>query len=756
MDFSARFAGRSIRSSLPILLVSLPKQAKAFASPLEQRRDPIRRIRASRVGIQGLSFCVALLGAPLLAQAHHVGESLVADSQVVGASNQFLAALSQWEKLPPSLKASNLANLVQLAQARQQFLIALVQSDAKVAAARMLPKQVRARVPAQAAVYVEDEVRVQGTGFINVADNFASGVSHATFKVVGNAGETPQTVYLADATGTERDLHKLAGKKLTFNAMRVGDFLVLLDKKQVQAQQPQAAGGTTTSTAMLAAAGTVVQGDQKTLSILVNFNDKPLACTAADVGNRVFGTAGVTVNTLYKDSSRGLVSFSGSAVGPYTINHSSTGACDYNGWASAAEAAARAAGVDPSQYARVNYVTPMNLTCGWSGLGSMPGRQSWVQSCGVTKVYAHELGHNLSLHHAATPTAEYGDASDPMGVAPASGHNAPNRVMAGWQPTGTVIDVASGGSYSIATVSDSSIAATPQILRLTKADTAESYYVSLRQAIGFDTTLEWAFLNTISVHRATGSLPTKTYLMQVLSAGQSFSDATNGITITNQGVSNGIAGVAVAMASPVCARSKPSISLTPSSQSASPGSTVTYTMTVQNNNSAACGSSTFGLSQALPAGISGTLSASSMPLAAAASGSVNWIATAAVSTPSGTYGLDATATDGAATTNATSGHASYIVVGDTALPTVSITSPNQGASLTAGKPISIAVAAGDASGIQAVEIYVDGVLLARDTASPFTTGWSNRKVAKGPHTIKARAIDNAGNAAEHSINVSLN
>ena len=718
------------------------------------------RKSAPRVGVQGMFLCAALLGAPLLAQAHHVGETLAADQQLVGASNQFLAALSQWEKLPPSLKDSNLANLVQLAQARQQLMITLVQANPKVAASRMLPKSLRARIPAQAAAFVEDEVRVQGTGFISVADNFASGVSHATFKIVGNAGAAPQNVYLADPTGSERDLHKLAGKKLTFDAMRVGDFLVLLDKKKVQAQNIQATGGATVTGGAAVSAAIAVQGDQKTLSILVNFNDKAITCTAADVANRVSGSTGTTVNTIYGNSSRGLVSFSGTAVGPYPINYSSTGSCDPTAWGIAAENAARAAGVDPSQYSRVSYVMPRNTTCGWSGLAFMPGRESWIQACEATGLHAHELGHNLALHHAATPAAEYGDASDPMGGAQAVGLNGANRVMAGWQPTGTVVDVAGAGSYSVATVSDSTVVSTPQVLRLPKADTAETYYVSLREAIGFDTTLGAQYVNTLSVHRATGSLPTRTYLMQVLAAGQTFTDTTNGITITNQGVSNNAAMVGVTMAAAVCSRAAPSLSLTPASQTAAPGSTVNYTMTVLNNNTAACGTSTFNLSQVVPTGISATLSATSLALGAAASGSVIWAATSGSTAAGGTYGLDATATDASAGTSTSTGHASYIVysapTGDTTPPLVNITSPAANAVLTGTRNVSIAAAASDASGIQSVEIYVDGALLARDTASPYTASWSLRRVAKGLHTIKARAIDTAGNAAERSISVTLN
>ena len=716
------------------------------------------RISAPRSGVHGMILCAALLGASSLVHAHHVGDALATDQQLVGASNQFLAALAQWEKLPPSLKASNLAGLVQLAKTRQQWMVALVQIDAQVAASRMLPKSLRARMPAEAAAFVEEEVHVQGTGFINVADNFASGVSHATFKIQGNAGSTPQNVYIADTTATERDLHKLAGKKLSFDAMRVADaYLVLLDKKKVQAQTVQATGGTTTTTtSAVVASGTVVQGDQKTLSILVNFSDSALTCTAADVAGRVFGASGATVNAIYKDSSRGLVSFSGTAVGPYTINYTSTGSCDYSAWGVAAEAAAKASGVDPSLYSRINYVTPSNSTCGWSGLAYMPGRQSWIQACGATGIYAHELGHNLSLHHAATPTSEYGDASDPMGGAQAIGHNGANRVMAGWQPGGTVLDVASGGSYSVATVSNNTIVATPQVLRFAKADTAEFYYVSVREPIGADTPVNAQFVNTLSVHRATGTLPTRTYLMQVLGAGQSFVDATNGITITNQGVASNVATVGVTMGGTTCARSAPSVSLSPSSQTAAPGSTVSYTMTVANNNTAACGTSTFNLAQTVPTGFSGSLSASSVALGAGASGSVNWAATSGSGVASGTYGLDASATDAAATTMTATSHASYIVYGSTAPPTVSITSPANGAVLTGSKPYNIAATASDASGIRSVAIYVDGSLLATDTAAPYTASWNLRKATRGLHTITAVATDNVGISMTTQISVTLN
>jgi leucyl aminopeptidase len=70
--------------------------------------------------------------------------------------------------------------------------------------------------------------------------------------------------------------------------------------------------------------------------------------------------------------------------------------------------------------------------------------------------------------------------------------------------------------------------------------------------------------------------------------------------------------------------------------------------------------------------------------------------------------------------------------------------------------LSIAATASDASGVQAVEFYGDGGLLARDTLAPYSTSWNLRKAGKGVHTIKVRAIDNAGNVTEQSVFITVN
>ena len=60
-------------------------------------------------------------------------------------------------------------------------------------------------------------------------------------------------------------------------------------------------------------------GDQKTLVILGNFSDKPLACSREFVQSVMFDPVS-SVAALYRDNSLGKITFLGDVVGPYTLN----------------------------------------------------------------------------------------------------------------------------------------------------------------------------------------------------------------------------------------------------------------------------------------------------------------------------------------------------------------------------------------------------------------------------------------------------
>jgi hypothetical protein len=109
----------------------------------------------------------------------------------------------------------------------------------------------------------------------------------------------------------------------------------------------------------------------------------------------------------------------------------------------------------------------------------------------------------------------------------------------------------------------------------------------------------------------------------------------------------------------------------------------------------------------------------------------------------GTYGLTARATDnnGAVTVSAA---ISVTVNGaGNVLPTVSLTSPTNGATFTAPASITINATAADADGtISSVAFYNGSTLLGSDATSPYSFAWTN--VAAGTYTLTAKATDNSG------------
>jgi len=81
---------------------------------------------------------------------------------------------------------------------------------------------------------------------------------------------------------------------------------------------------------------------------------------------------------------------------------------------------------------------------------------------------------------------------------------------------------------------------------------------------------------------------------------------------------------------------------------------------------------------------------------------------------------------------------------DTTPPTVSLTAPTNGA--TVSGTVSITANATDNIAVQKVEFYRDsGVLLGIDTSTPFTYNWDTTTIGNGAHTVYAIATDTSVN-----------
>lgn len=81
---------------------------------------------------------------------------------------------------------------------------------------------------------------------------------------------------------------------------------------------------------------------------------------------------------------------------------------------------------------------------------------------------------------------------------------------------------------------------------------------------------------------------------------------------------------------------------------------------------------------------------------------------------------------------------------DATAPTVAITSPAEGSTVSATSQ-NITVNASDNVGVTKVALYVDGKLLATSTSATPTFVWNTKRVKKGLHKLQAYGYDAAGN-----------
>jgi peptidoglycan/xylan/chitin deacetylase (PgdA/CDA1 family)/plastocyanin len=88
---------------------------------------------------------------------------------------------------------------------------------------------------------------------------------------------------------------------------------------------------------------------------------------------------------------------------------------------------------------------------------------------------------------------------------------------------------------------------------------------------------------------------------------------------------------------------------------------------------------------------------------------------------------------------------SQLIQVDTLAPSVRITSPRNGATVSGNVKI-VASAADDQTGVASVSFYIDGSLVGRATSSPWQARWNTKKARGGQHVLRAVATDRAGNS----------
>lgn len=494
-----------------------------------------------------------------------------------------------------------------------------------------------------------------------------------------------------------------------------------------------------------------VFGDQKTIVLVTDFIDANVSCTNQQIEEIMFTDPNnQSVNDLYKETSLNNIQFNGTVAGPFTINYSSTDICDAFAFAQAVDEQAQANGIDLSQYLRKVYVLPKQNSCGWLGSGTIGGApsQTWITQCDISDVYAHELGHNLGMRHAGTPTSAYGDVSDIMGYSAIGLRqlNGPHQEEMGWRES-QIVEITADGTYDIAPLESSAdVAETTEVFKIRKPDTSEWYYLTYRQPIGFDSSLSPIFLRGVSIHTYSGTgTSDTTRWIKTLTDGETFSDTVNGLTITQVFHDNNVVSVDVNLPL-TCVRNPPTVSVTPQSQTGAAGTTFNYGLTLVNNDSAYCPASTWSMTTNIPSTWADGLTVSGVTLSPGESSPVGWQVTSSDAAMDSNYTLNNTLTDSETTTHNQSVTVNYTIQtpGDTQVPTA----PTSLTAIAERKSIALNWQASmDNNVVAGYRVFRDGIQVSTTT----TTNYSDADVVSGTtYSYYVRAFDPDNNLSDSS------
>ncbi|MBI3330163.1 MAG: peptidase M11 [Nitrospinae bacterium] len=581
----------------------------------------------------------------------------------------------QYQLAAPAEQARLLGMLLNAATTRQQLLAALIGEDPAEVLRVALPSSIRDGLPSAVQAYVEEEEELRGVLEVLHEDR--------------DPGS--RYLYFLESAGQRFSLHfpadpptLLTGARVRATGVRVGQALALRSGSS--------------SVQVLAAALPNTFGGQKTLVMLVNFSDKTTQpYTIAYAQDVLTTTSNYDLENSFQQTWLTSVIDAGEQAdvrGWYTIALSST-ICDYNTLASQTKSAATAAGVTLSAYTRYVYAFPNNA-CTWWGLGTVGGNpsQAWVNGSFQLKVVGHEMGHNFGLYHSralecgttvlatSCSSIEYGDTVDIMGN-PSSGHfNAFQKERLGWLNYGSsppITTVSVDGTYALDPYEADGLAS-PKALKILKSTDLVTgkktwYYIESRQPLEFDGFLSsnTNVLNGVVVHTGSESSANSSYLLDMtpetsswsdpaLDLGKSFYDPDSGVTIAPVSVSSSGATVSVSFGPLACVRANPTLTLSPSAtQWVKPGTSVTYTVSVTNNDNGGCTASPFSLQATnVPSGWTASFAVSALVVSPAGSASTTLQVTTAAPDGFNTIGVKAANTADLSYTASTS--ASVMVV----------------------------------------------------------------------------------------------
>ncbi|QNP40545.1 NEW3 domain-containing protein [Lysobacter solisilvae (ex Woo and Kim 2020)] len=199
---------------------------------------------------------------------------------------------------------------------------------------------------------------------------------------------------------------------------------------------------------------------------------------------------------------------------------------------------------------------------------------------------------------------------------------------------------------------------------------------------------------------------------------------------------------------PPCTRVAPTLAVVGPTTPLNAGTAVDYTVTLANNDSGSCASTTFSLARSVPAGWSGTLAASSLALAPGASGSTTLTVASDTSAAPGGYAIGVGVGSSAGAVHTANASATYTV--DTppppctrAAPTLSVTGP--GTPVPAGTAVdyTVALANNDSSTCATSGFSLAGSVPAGWTGTLTAASLNLAPGANGSTTLRVTSATNA-------------
>ncbi len=661
-------------------------------------------------------------------------QSALNRARATAATTDFVAAHKEWAQARGATnKAVTLETLIEKANARRAVMAELIRTNPAEALRVAIPQGKQPGMPAEVQTMLEQKFEI-------------SGQVEAIYEDYSD-GSNALRHYLNAGNGKRFELHFAQADQVPYGtnqSVSVSGILLESDESIAQDADGDIAVSSSESLLYLNTGGTSTQsaetdltpeiantlGDQRTLLVLINFQDKPEEpWTVNEAQQLLFGD----VNNFIQENSDGRTWLTGDVAGWFTVPLSSTD-CSSRDIKNQANYAASVAGYDISQYDRLIYAFPQN-SCGYAGSGSVGGLPSvtYINNSLTLSVVAHELGHNLGLYHATAKecgadvlgnncyTVEYGDTLDTMGYFDTVGHfNTFEKSRLGWLSSSEVLEVTNSGNFDLVPFAQNSTSGLKalKIQRSHDSTTGNSswYFVEYRQPTGYDQQLfsdnkidSNNVMNGIIIHTADDGVAHSSALLDMtpasssasdwkdpaLAAGFSYVDGDSGVSITNNGTDSTSASVDVNLGSGTCYEGAPSINvISEGTQWGASGSSLSYSFSIANQNNSNCGSSTYQLAVTLPTGWGAEWSLSSVNLLPGSSQDVTLTVNSSTSATDGFFDLPVSASDQANSTYTNSASVTY-VVDNSSTSNQAPNAQNDAVTLATVSPVSIDVLSND-------------------------------------------------------------